>query len=111
MANYGKNNGLINEEELNRVLSNTLRKSSPTSGTIVAAIIIALILMIISPLITFIVGYIVGIISGALLGNQIVAGFAIFGITIGVKDIPLIGGFLGWISGFLPRATSTKNNN
>lgn len=76
---------------------------------VLAAILGSILILIISPWIIFWIAYFGGWIASGLIGEQLVAGFALFGLDIPINKIPLIAGCLGWIGGYF-KTYNVRNN-
>lgn len=73
---------------------------SDTAIGIGGLFVLGIIIIFIFPWLNFWIYYLGGWIAKVLIGKYIVQGFAIFGITIDITQIPFIAGFLGWFGGF-----------
>ena len=76
-------------------------------GTLILTIIIALV----SPWIWFWVCYFSGWLAKILIGDKLIEGFALLGITLPLEKIPLLAGILGWIGSFFKSSSVSNNNN
>ena len=73
-------------------------------GEVIALIFIAFILFLILPFLTYWAGYLDGWITMKTVGPHVVKAInCTFGTEFAIKDLPKIGGALGWLGGmFLP---------
>ena len=78
--------------------------------TLLGLIALIIILIFIAPWVSFWLAYFGGWISKIVIGNYIVKGFALLGITVPLDKIPLLAGVLGWIGGFFKSVGSLKSN-
>ena len=74
-------------------------------------VLICIGLLFIVPLILFGICYIAGWIASIVIGQWIVAGFALLNISITTAQIPLIAGTLGWIGGFFKATFSMRKGD
>ena len=77
--------------------NNSFASASAGIGTI---IIIVIICLIIEPFLIFWLSYVGGIIAQFVIGKALLNGLALIGINIGINQIPLLAGTLGWIGSF-----------
>lgn len=77
----------------------------------IAGILICIGLLFVAPLVLFGICYIAGWIASVVIGQWIVAGFALLNINITIAQIPLIAGTLGWIGGFFKATLSVRKGD
>lgn len=65
----------------------------------------------IAPWLSFWLAYFGGWVAKIVIGNYLVKGFALFGITMPIDKIPLAAGILGWIGGFFKNTIKLRNND
>ena len=80
------------------------------SLTILGIIGLIIIAIFIAPWLSFWLAYFGGWIAKITIGNYIVKGFALLGITLPLNKIPLIAGVLGWIGGFFKNISTGTNS-
>lgn len=81
-----------------------------TNGfAILGGVTLIIFIVFIAPWISFWLAYFGGWIAKLLIGNYLVEGFALVGITLPIDKIPLLAGTLGWIGGFF-KATKLNTN-
>lgn len=78
---------------------------------IIGFIVAALLILFFYPWIAFWLCYFEGWIAKLLIGNYLVEGFAILGITVPIAKIPLIAGLFGWVGGFFKGIHTVRTNN
>lgn len=74
----------------------------------IAVVITAFIMALISPFIIFWVSYIGGYFVKWFIGNILIQGLALFGITLPLEKIPLACGTLGFIASYFKQTVNTK---
>ena len=74
------------------------------------AILTIILVIFIIPFLAFWLCYFMGWISSLIIGKHIVAAFAIFGINITTKQIPLIAGLLGWLGSFFTKGKAKSDD-
>ena len=79
--------------------------------SILGVIIFILVTFFIAPWLIFWVAYFSGWIAKITIGNYIVNGFNVVGITIAKDQIPLLAGILGWIGSFFTSLSTSKKGN
>ena len=71
-----------------------------TEAEIIALIVLSIILILILPFLTYWCGYFDGWLTMKTIGKEVIGSLnATFGCDLAVKDLPKIGGALGWVSG------------
>ena len=78
--------------------------------TIIAIIAPLVFLLFITPWITFFLSYFMGWIAKITIGNFLVEGLGLLGLTVPLAKIPLIAGVLGWIASFFHGLFNIKSN-
>lgn len=78
--------------------------------TLLGAIMLIAILIFIVPWASFWLAYFGGWISKIVIGDYLVKGFGLLGLTIPLDKIPLLAGVLGWIGGFFISTNTIKTN-
>ena len=81
------------------------------SLSILGTVILMLITIFIAPWLVFWIAYFTGWITKITIGNYIVNGFNVVGITIAKDQIPLLAGILGWIGSFFTSLSTSKKGN
>ena len=74
----------------------------------IVALITTFIIALISPFIIFWVSYIGGYFVKWLIGNILIQGLVLFGITLPLEKIPLACGTLGFIASYFKQTVSTN---
>lgn len=87
---------------------NSFVSASAGIGTIIVALIIY---VIIAPFLVFWLSYVGGIIAQFVIGKVLVNGLALIGINIGINQIPLLAGTLGWIASFFKGINRIPSSN
>lgn len=88
--------------------NNSFASTSAGIGTIIIAVAIYL---IIAPFLIFWLSYVGGIIAQFVIGKVLINGLALIGINIGINQIPLLAGTLGWIASFFKGIGRISSSN
>ena len=85
-------------------------KSEPSWGEIIGAIIAVIIIFIFEPFIVFWFGYFGGWLAKLMVGSHLVEGLKLIHISVGLNQIPLLAGTLGWVGSFFHNIVNANKN-